>query len=169
MKKNILTIIIMAISLINTVLIAMVIFSVVPTANKTNQLVSKVASIINLELENPDGSSKVKVTDTENYSLPEPVQCNLRSTDGTDHYLSVKLSITENIKHADYKELSEKVDPNANKIKNIAEDVFSKYTSDELKLEENKDKAKKQILEDIHNYFDSDFIIDIVLSDYLIQ
>ena len=51
MKKNILTIVIMAATLINLVLSAVMIFSVVPAMNKTSNLVDKVASVVDLEIE----------------------------------------------------------------------------------------------------------------------
>ena len=49
MKKNILTIIIMASCLLNLILTAVIVFAVVPTMNKTSQLVDKVATAIDLE------------------------------------------------------------------------------------------------------------------------
>ena len=52
MKKNILTIVIMACTVLNLVLNIIIIFSIVPASNKTNKLVDKVASVIDLELEN---------------------------------------------------------------------------------------------------------------------
>ena len=51
MKKNILTIVIMAASIINLILSAVLIFSVMPTMNKTSNLIDKVSSVIDLEIE----------------------------------------------------------------------------------------------------------------------
>ena len=50
MKKNILTIIIMAATLINVVLSVVLVFAVMPAMNKTSALVDKVSSVIDLEL-----------------------------------------------------------------------------------------------------------------------
>ena len=44
MKKNILTIIVMAVSIVNLVLGIVLVFSIVPASNKTAALVDKVAS-----------------------------------------------------------------------------------------------------------------------------
>ena len=54
MKKNILTIIIMASCLLNLILTAVIVFAVVPTMNKTSQLVDKVATAIDLETDEED-------------------------------------------------------------------------------------------------------------------
>ena len=51
MKKNILTIVIMASTVLNLVLTIIMVFSIVPAMNKSNKLVDKVASVIDLELE----------------------------------------------------------------------------------------------------------------------
>ena len=51
MKKNILTIVIMASTLLNLILTIVIVFSVVPAMNKTGKLVDKVASVIDLEIE----------------------------------------------------------------------------------------------------------------------
>ena len=62
MRKNILTIIILAMALINIILSAVLIFAIIPTANKTNQLVTKVAQIVDLELESPEGKRVISVS-----------------------------------------------------------------------------------------------------------
>ena len=51
MKKNILTVVIMASCVINLVLTIVMVFSIVPAMNKTNKLVDKVASVIDLEID----------------------------------------------------------------------------------------------------------------------
>ena len=51
MKKNILTIVIMAATLVNLILSAVLVFSVMPAMNKTSNLVDKIASVIDLEIE----------------------------------------------------------------------------------------------------------------------
>lgn len=51
MKKNILTIVIMASTVTNLVLTAVMMFSIVPAMNKTNKLIDKVATVIDLETE----------------------------------------------------------------------------------------------------------------------
>ena len=61
MKKNILTIVIMASTVLNLVLTIIMVFSIVPAMNKTNKLVDKVASVIDLELEKEEGLSLIHI------------------------------------------------------------------------------------------------------------
>jgi flagellar FliL protein len=87
MRKNILTIIILAMCLINIVLSAILIFVMVPAANKTFTLVNKVAQIIDLELESPDSAMEnISVSDIETYLIDERLTCLLANSDDEDHY-----------------------------------------------------------------------------------
>ena len=55
MKKNLMTVIILALVLVNLVLTAILAFTIIPQTRKSNQLIDKIASAIDLELE--DGKS----------------------------------------------------------------------------------------------------------------
>ena len=55
MKKNIFSVIITVLTVVNVVLTAIMFFVMVPTFNKTNNLITQVASVLNLEL---DGDSE---------------------------------------------------------------------------------------------------------------
>ena len=72
MKKNILTIVILALCLINMVLTSVMIFTIVPTSNKTNRLISQISSVIDLELESPEQAEEeeqIPVTEIETYKV----------------------------------------------------------------------------------------------------
>ena len=57
MKKNLMTVIILALVLVNLVLTAILAFTIIPQTRKSNQLIDKIASAIDLELE--DGMIKI--------------------------------------------------------------------------------------------------------------
>ena len=65
MKKNMLTIVAIALSLMNLILTAVIMLSVVSSAKATNALVSNIASIIDLELENDTSKNKVSISDMD--------------------------------------------------------------------------------------------------------
>jgi flagellar basal body-associated protein FliL len=170
MKKNILTIIILAISLINTALIAVMIFTIVPAASNTNRMVDKVMSIIDLELENPDGSSNVNVKDIAYYDFENTIQCSLVSNDDVDHYLKVDITLSENKKNEDYADFPEEVvKENEKAMSGIISNVFSQYTKEEVKKQTTQEQIKKEILTQIHKLFNSDFIINITFNNLLVQ
>ncbi len=167
MKKNILTIIIMAIVLINTALTAVLIFAIVPAANRTTNLVDKISSIVDLELESKN-DEKVGINDFASFDIPDQLTINLVSTDGNPHYALLYVTVYANTKSKDYsEEFGTKITGNANAIKEIVNDEFSKYTMDEVK--NNKDAIKKKILENIKNYFNSDVIINVTFGNIILQ
>lgn len=168
MKKNLLTIIILAMALINIVLSAVIIFVIVPTSNKTNNLVTKVASIIDLELESPDTKeTEVTVSDITTYAIEEKLQTNLKKSDEIQHYaiFDASLSINKNNKDtADYEPL---IPDNENAIKEIIAEEFYKYTMDEVN--DNKNAIKEQVLIRIQELFKSDFIINVSFGNLILQ
>lgn len=166
MKRNILTIIILAMALINIVMSAVLIFVIVPTSNKTNKLVSKVAQLIDLELESPENAmDQISVSDIETYEFEEKMTLNLAKSDEEDHYAMMYLSLSMNMKHEDYTELQPYVSQYENEIKEIVGDEFSKYTIDNVM--ENKNKIKEQVLIRIQELFRSDFIINVSFGSIL--
>ena len=129
MRKNILTIIILAMCLINIVLSAVLIFVMVPTANKSIALVNKVAQIIDLELESPENAiSNIGVSDIETYLIDERLTCILAKSDNEDHYAVLYLSLSLNKTHDDYLELQPLIKQYENNMKEIVSDEFAKYT-----------------------------------------
>ena len=166
MKKNMLTIVIMAITVINTVLLAVLIFAIVPTANKTMKLIDQVNSIVDLELESPEGEAEeIAVSDIETYTIADKLTINLKSDDGKSHYAVVKVSISMNGKHEDYTDLSAKMTDNELAIKEIVSDEFGKFKADEVIP--NKDIIKDQTIIRLQEYFKSDFIINVSFGDLI--
>jgi flagellar FliL protein len=160
MKKNLLTIIILALAFINAVLSALIIFVIVPTSNKTNKIVNRVASIIDLELENPkDGDMNIGVSDIETYTLEDKLQINLAKSDDDEHFAILSVSLSINLKNEDTPQLQEYIVKNEAAITEIVTDEFSKFTINNVK--ENKNVIKQQILVRIQELFNSDFIINV--------
>ena len=158
MKRNILTVIIMAITLINTVLLAMLIFVIVPTSNKTNQLVTKVASIVDLELENPE-DNEVSVADIVTQKYDEKLTIKLDSSSSEPHYAVLYVSLSMNSKNEDYELLKDKVTENENPVLEIVNGEFAKYTIDNV--QEHKEDIRQQVLTKVQELFQSDFIINV--------
>lgn len=169
MKKNILTVIIMAIVLINTVLTGVLIFVIVPASNKTARLIDKVASIVDLELENPDNeSNNISVADIVTYQIDEELTVNLKnSDDGQVHYALVPVSLSMNSKHPDYELYSEKMSDYDGTIKEIIADEIHKYGVDEVL--DKKKEIKDAVLTRIQEYFNSDFITNVNFGNMVVS
>ncbi len=167
MKKNLLTIVILALTVINAVLSAVIIFVVVPTSNKTNRLVTKVASIIDLELESPDTNlaDTLAVSDIGTYEVKDKLQINLMKTDSATHYAIMNVTLSYNKKNKDTETLEPLIPDNVESIKEIVTDEFSKYTMDNV--QENKNIIKQNVLTRIQELFKSDFIINVSFGNII--
>jgi flagellar FliL protein len=159
----------MAVTLINTILLGVLIFTIVPTANRTTKLVDKVASIVDLEMESPENeSAQVAVSDITIYDLPDKLTINLKKgEDGTEHYAMLNVSLSMNSKHKDFETLNPKVSVNSNAIEEIIQEEFAKYSRDEV--EANKDVIKDNIITRIQELFQSDFIISVSFGNLILQ
>jgi flagellar FliL protein len=168
MKKNILTIIIMALTVINVVLSAVIVFVIVPTSNKTNQLISKVASIVDLELESPEeAEGQIAVSDIVIYEIEEKLTINLKKTDDTNHYAVGYVSLSINNKSKDMETLQPLIEMNENEIKEIVTEEFGKYTIDEVN--DKKNVIKEQVLNRIQEHFNSNLFINVSFGNLILQ
>lgn len=167
MKKNMLTIIILALAMVNVVLSAVIVFVVVPASNKTSKLISQVASVVDLELESPEAEEEkavVTVADKEEYIIEGEQTFNLKvGSDGKNHF-GVLSSITLSINKSspDYKKLNPTIETNKNAIVNIAGNVISSYSFDNAN--DSKQEMQEKILEQVQELFGSDFIVDVYTS-----
>ena len=168
MKKNMLTIVAIALSLVNLVLTAVIMLSVVSSAKATNALVSNIASIIDLELE-----SDMSDMDVVNFEVP--LQINLKASgDGKDHYAVIDQTSIYLIKTAeDYKTLSESMKNADTKtgygstIGEIVNNQFSQYTKEEV--QNNREAIKMAVLKAVQEKFGTQTIAEIAFKNLRLQ
>ena len=166
MKKNLMTVIILALVLVNLVLTAILAFTIIPQTRKSNQLIDKIASAIDLELE--DGSSKdtaaVPVEDIEVYDIEASFTVNLSpSGDGKDHVAVFSIGLSLNTKSDGYKSIgTEGLKAKEILIKNDIYTIVSGYTMEQFR--EDEQSVKDAILVDLQEMFGSDFIVGVSFS-----
>lgn len=169
MKKNILTIVIMASTVMNLILTIVMVFSIVPAMNKTNKLIDKVASVIDLELEDEE-ESDYSVEDLEAYEIPfESKQTiNLKADEGDSesHFVVIDgITVSFNKKADDYSKISESVKAANVYICDFVKEAISENTL--TTLDEN--AVKEAALAEIQDFYDSKCIVRISLSGFMFQ
>lgn len=170
MRKNLLSIIVIALCAINVIFSAVLVFAVVPASMKTNKLVTQVASIIDLELENSEEkASKVRVQDIATYNIEGDLTINLKRSEDDNklHYARLNVSLSLNTKSKDYESLNPTIETNEGVIKEFVTDTFSDYTADGVLA--NKEEIKEKVLTQLKDYFKSDFIINVSFSNLVVQ
>ena len=172
MKKNMMSIIILALLVVNIALTAVMMFSVVPAANRTNKIVKDVAAVMNLELSSTMGGSdaEVPIEETLTYEIADKMTIPLRKgADEKDYYAVVSISLAMNTKNEDYEKFGsqESMLERESLIKNEINEVVGSYTLEEAQT--NTQAVQTAILDRIQNLFGSKFIYKVVFRDVIFQ
>ena len=166
MKKNILTVVIMAATVINLVLTAVLVFSVMPAMNKTTNLIDKVASVIDLEIDTKDESEDYTIADLESFAVEyDAVQnINLLPEEGDDtmHVFRMKgFSISFNKKAEDFQVISEQVKADPTHIKDIVIKTISSHTKSDF----DQVKVASECVKKIQEMYNSKCIVEIIFIE----
>ena len=167
MKKNLLTVLVLALTLVNTILIGVMMVSVMGTNKKTAKLVGDIATVLNLELGTAGEEEKpeVSLADTEVYAIDGSMTILLKSEPGATKstYIVFDIALSLNKKHADYKKYGgENFKSYDSMIKSAINDAVMQYT--ELESRNDMQAMKDDILKAIQEIFQSDFVYNISLS-----
>lgn len=172
MKKNLISIIILALLIVNIVLTSIMMFSVTSASRKTAALVDNIASVLSLELAGGTGgeasAGSVPIEDIEVYSLSEEMTIPLKvGDDGEAHYCLVSISFSINTKADDYKKYGSDLSGQESLIKGEINRIFGQYTIEEARASET--QIQDEILASVQKLYDSTFIFNVTFSDILYQ
>lgn len=172
MKKNLLSVVILALLVVNLILTGIMMFSCVSANKKTAALVNDIASVLDLELtgggSNAEEVAAVSVADTEIYNIADAMTVALRpSEDGKEHYCMCEVSFSMNKTHEDYETMSPMVAAQESKIRSIIIGVIGGYTKEEAQA--NQKAIESAILEQVQQMFGSNFIYEAYFRDVKFQ
>lgn len=166
MKKNLMTVIILALVLVNLILTAVVTFTILPQAQKSNELIDKIASAIDLELEDgsAEDSSAISVDDIEVYDIEDSFTVNLKEgSDGESHYAIFSVGLSLNTTSDGYANTgTDGLSAKETLIKDNINSIVSQYTMEEFRSDEQ--GVKEAILAKLQEMFGSDFIVGVSFS-----
>ncbi len=163
MKRNMLAIIILAATLVNVTLTAVLIFTVVPKAKRTDALIEKIVAAVELETESGIGKNygEIAPADQDEYTFADKV-VNLKPMGDKVSIAQVSITITLNKKHDDYSQVKDAITGKENKIVAAVGSVLSGYTSSEVAGYA--DEINKESLKRIQEIFDSECVIEVTLN-----
>lgn len=169
MKKNLMTVLIMALVFVNVVLSAVIMITLVPAAKQTNELVAKVCSAVDLELKSGKvyNVSTIPIEQTEVVNLTgEDVQTfTLRNgSDGEKHYVVTTVSVTLNKEDSDYADKQPLIADRVDLLREIISNTFLRYTLDSITMPEGQEEVRNEMLEQMQELFDSEFIVAVNFS-----
>lgn len=172
MKKNLLSIIILALVIVNIVMNAIMMFTIIPANKKAITLVTDVAAVMNLELTDPvlagaAAEQVVNVEDTETYDIPDQMTISLRKgEDGKDHYAILSVSLCMNTKSDGYKTYGADIATKESMIRNEINDAIGSLTYDEAQAM-SASEIQDIVLKKVQAMYGSDFIYKVVFRDIM--
>ena len=170
MKKNLISVLILALLVVNLVMTAILTITILPETKKSNELITRVCSAIDLELQSGEKEdiSSIPIDDIEVYDIPDSMTINLKQgADGKDHYAVISVSLSLNKGNEDYSTYQPTLEAKQSLIKSTINTVVSQYTYDEIKTDQQ--QVQDAILDELHNLFESDFIVSVGFSSATYQ
>lgn len=170
MKKNLLSILILTLLVVNIAMTAIMMFSMTGATKSTTALVAKIAGILDIELADDNLQETIAITDTDSYTVADVMTIPLKANgDGKDHYIFCKVTLYMNKKNKDYNKYgeAEKMKEMEDMIKSEIIEVMDSHTIDEVKADA--EGVRTEILVKLQKMYNSDFIYKVSFSDVKYQ
>ena len=170
MKKNLMSVLILALVVANLVLTAILMISVVPQTKTANELVTKVCSAIDLELEGGKDNSSlyIPMDQLEPIDLSEgaSLTINLKdSGDGEKHHAVISVTLSLNTKSDGYKTYGpDGITAKQKLIEAEVVKIVGSHTLEEMQADQA--GVQDEILSRLRRMFESDFIVSVSFPTY---
>ena len=172
MKKNIMSVIIIALVTLNIVLTGVIMFVMVPSLNKVNTLIAKVSTAVDLDLGYLEVPNKNELTIAQktNYTLEKEFSGTLKaSSDGKLHYVAIdSISFTLNNQSPSFEEVNANIANYQTNINDLVSQIFNEYTiADVVNKQE---EIKEKVLERTKDLFGgADCFVSVAFSNLRFQ
>lgn len=172
MKKNLISVGILALIIVNLVMTGIMMFSVINTNKKTAALVTDIAKAINLELS--DGTTVeeteekvLSIADIATYTIADMTIPLKKGEDGKDHYALLSVAFSMDMTNEDYALYGADVATKEDLLKGKINEAVANYTLDEAK--NNPMAIQADILDKVQKLYNSEFIFDVTFSSAMFQ
>lgn len=173
MKKNLITVIILAICIINLIFNILIVFVFMPSATKTNKLIKDIAQVLDLEIASVSSGGKSGQIDVGNlaaFQLEQGNPINL-AADGSENTHVVLYGLTINLDKtaSDYKKTEENLASSTALIYDTARNIIAKYTYEQVIDVEVQRKIKEEILAELKALFNTECIYSVSFYNWVAQ
>jgi len=168
MKKSMLNVITLALVLINLVLTVLLTFSLVSTNKKTNDLITKIASIIDLDV-----GGGVSSDTKNNANIDDIAYIDITNNDSTDitisyieggktHYAVLTVSLGLNSKAKDYDSVTKSINNGMKVVVNKITNEANKYTYSTISA--SKSTMESNLLDELQDLFQTECIQSVYIN-----
>lgn len=174
MKKNLISVLILALVLVNVVLTAVLMFTVMPQTKKSNELITEVCSAIDLELKGgKQDTSNVSIDNMATYALADSFTINLKSdaADNKAHYVVMNVTLIMDSTSEDYATYgtTEALAAKEDLIRSTINKTVADYTYADFCQDIASEGVQARITEALQDLYGSGFIIDVQFSNITYQ
>lgn len=173
MKKNLISVLILALVFANLVLTTLLIFTILPETKKANNLIDQVCQAISLDLKSGTATSASQIPQEQiaDYALNADGE-NLTfsfapSDDNSMHILVCGISLSLNKESDGYKQYKEDLSTKKNVILKEVTDVIGEYSMEQYNAD--KGAVHDKILKKLQKDFGADYIVDVNIVSSLTQ
>lgn len=171
MKKNLMSVLILALLVVNLIMTAIMMFSVSGAMKSTAALVGKIAVLLDIELASDRGGEPSSLEDMDTYTFAEEMTIPLKMQEGDDkdHYAIFKVILYMNKQHEDYGKYgtAEELAAREELLKSEIITVVRSHTLDEFRNDE--EGIYNEMLSSIQKLYGSKFIYRVACSDVKYQ
>ncbi len=170
MKKNLVTVIILALCLINLVFNILLVFVFMPSASKTNKLITDIASVLDLEIASLGEDATFDVSNLYAFQLEQGTPINLADDgSGTLHVLQYGLTINLDSTASDYSKTNDSMTASTALIYDMVRNILGSYTYAQAIDVNVQKEIKDEILKQLRETFNTDCIYSVSFYNYVAQ
>lgn len=171
MKKNLITVIILALCLINLVFNIMLVFVFMPSASKTNKLITDISKVLDIEIQSQsNGESSFDVSNLVAFQLEQGNPINL-ANDGTGslHVLQYGLTINLDSTASDYSKVNDNLTSSTALIYDMVRNIIGSYTYTQAIDVSIQKEIKDEILRQLRETFNTECIYSVSFYNFVAQ
>lgn len=170
MKKNLITVIILAICIINLVFNILLVFVFMPSATKTNKLITDISEILDLEIASQSGDNTFDVSNLAPFQLEQGNPVNL-ADDGSGDLAVVQYGLTINLDKtaSDYAQTEKNLTTSTSLIYDIVRGIIGNYTYAQCIDVQTQEQIKQEILTELKETFNTECIYSVVFYNWVTQ
>lgn len=171
MKKNLITVIILAISIINLIFNILIVFVFMPSASKTNKLITDIAEVLDLEIASQNSyPGQFDVSNLAPFQLEQGNPINLAADgSGETHVVQYGLTINLDKTASDYSKTEENLTASTALVYDTTRDIIAKYTYDQVIDVEVQRQIKEEILASLKQTFNTECIYSVSFYNWVAQ
>lgn len=172
MRKNLITVIILAICIINLVFNILLVFVFMPSANKTNKLITDISEVLDLEIasQKAGDGEEFDVSNLSAFQLEQGNPINLAS-DGSEGIHVVQYGLTINLDKtaSDYSKISTTLESSTSLVYDMSRDIIGNYTYNQVIDVEVQRQIKEEILAKLRETFNTECIYSVSFYNWVAQ